>query len=456
MIDNVFIKAVEGRFDLPRLTKPSNCIIIEIDGLDACGKETFSKSLRFELEKVTSNAFSLVEIERISFPDYEGNIYAGEIYKELRRDIPLYSREQLDGLYFLDRYYTMKGIYEKCIKTDVTYIFILDRYMLSNCIYTHLPFIGQDEKTLNRATKSAYTTLQFEVDKIGGIDYLAVIYIPNDEKAINLHHNLIESKRNREEADNNETFEKQDFLAEILRERILFNTPRFTQKLLYPYVSSNNTNVFRIPIGSTFNGNIEWEEKIINQLLPRFKTREEMSIYETDGIDEFALNIKYRPVIRLLENVEIIKESKDDIDLTDFDYTELFSKYYDGEVLYLKDMMPKVIPIVAFIPHAGFNITNDEDNESNDYQNYKEYDCVNVRLDLAEYKGMIKYDSKFSKEIIGKEFETHYYPIDGYHVRFHKSNTDNYLSVKLHAIDNKVFSYKAGLLTIGYVMLERV
>ena len=327
---------------------------------------------------------------------------------------------------------------------------------IRDSIYTHLPFIGQDEKTLNRATKSAYTTLQFEVDKIGGIDYLAVIYIPNDEKAINLHHNLIESKRNREEADNNETFEKQDFLAEILRERILFNTPRFTQKLLYPYVSSNNTNVFRIPIGSTFNGNIEWEEKIINQLLPRFKTREEMSIYETDGIDEFALNIKYRPVIRLLENVEIIKESKDDIDLTDFDYTELFSKYYDGEVLYLKDMMPKVIPIVAFIPHAGFNITNDEDNESNDYQNYKEYDCVNVRLDLAEYKGMIKYDSKFSKEIIGKEFETHYYPIDGYHVRFHKSNTDNYLSVKLHAIDNKVFSYKAGLLTIGYVMLERV
>lgn len=451
-----FIEEINNRFNLQPLTKPANCVIIEIDGLDACGKETFSKSLQFELEKVTSNAFSYTEIKRISFPDYDGNEYAGEIYKELRREKPLYNREQLDGLYFLDRYHTMKKVYMSCTDMQKTYVFILDRYMLSNCIYTHLPFMNQYEKVLNKATKLAYETLRFEVNMICGIDYLAVIYVPKDKTEF--HHGLIKAKRNRNESDNNETFEKQDFLAEILRERIIFNTSRFTQKLLYPYISSNNTNVFRIPIGSTFNGNIEWEHKIIDQLLPRFKTREEITYYESGIIDEFMINLKYRPVVRLLDNIELVdRKSEEDINLIENVYNDLFSHYYDGEVLYLKDMMPKVIPMVAFLFKPIKLVENPKENIlPGEPEEHKEYVSTNVRLDLTEYKEMIKYDSKFSNELIGKEFETNYYPIDGYHVRFHKSKTDDYLTVKFKYKPGETIELKPGLITIGYVLLERV
>ena len=128
-------------------TNCCNYYIINLDGLDVSGKETFSKNLAKYLEdskeQFNHEAVKKWEVRVVSFPDYNG-IVGEDIKNELAKPIEDRDEDVLDYLFKLDRKFKMREVMKEVKDNpDKFFIIILDRYYLSNLIYSlaHLIFV---------------------------------------------------------------------------------------------------------------------------------------------------------------------------------------------------------------------------------------------------------------------------------------------------------------------------
>lgn len=293
---------------LPYLVKPRNVIMIDIEGIDNSGKETFSKTLKTYLEEFffkskhlnayISNDYKSVEIIRESFPRYSTPI--GETIANFLRDENLQQENKnWRDLYLYDFYDYLKSIYTKAMNNpEVLHILIMDRGILSNAVYSCLE-VFDEEKFINNIKimskmilgeesekhKSISTILSHSVNliqdfgvfdklsdslskladvyqRIGGLsDILNVISIRNENKVKVYLENLL----NKENRDLNETPYKQLFIA------FVYNSVS-SPEILNQFTSQITHNIpcHFIEYQSNWN-NIKYEHIILNTLLSILK-----------------------------------------------------------------------------------------------------------------------------------------------------------------------------------------
>lgn len=240
----------------------SNCVILNIEGLDVSGKETFAKSLetalRAQLESHTLNG-KKIRIINHSFPTYEST-YGQLIKTELAKPLPSRDR-QLYTYYILDQIETMYNMFKELQEEDEFRIIILDRYFFSNMAYMTLMAADSIHKTEMR---------EWMINAIG--DHLPepdmfVLFNRYTKESEVIHKELI---ANKEEKDTNET----DYLQTQLASRI---DSVYNHFIDIPAV--------KIPIGSNF-GNFIYETIVLAKLydLILVKLREDMSDTKKVGL----------------------------------------------------------------------------------------------------------------------------------------------------------------------------
>lgn len=129
--------------------KPKNLKIIEIDGLDSVGKETFANELRLFITKELKNRTNNLKVMVQSFPAYK-ETHAGELLYYILRDESLKEKiPEWRKLFYIDQYLIFDEIYQQA-KNDPTskYIYILDRGPISNVIYQAANNISNIENNL--------------------------------------------------------------------------------------------------------------------------------------------------------------------------------------------------------------------------------------------------------------------------------------------------------------------
>lgn len=425
---------LETRDQMAPLKKPNNVILIEIDGLDCCGKETFSKSLEIELDKMAVGLGSNTVIERISFPRYDFNDYGKEIYKELRRENKEYSREELDMLYYMDRYVTMKELYGKAKDESCLYVFILDRFVLSNCIYTHLTAMNTDTETVNKATKYAYNTLKFEVNKLGKVDIVALMYRnPNSQPSRDLQSKLLQMKS---DTDTNERMEVQDFLADILYNRIMYNDMRFLNTVLEDQ-SKHEVNTFRIPIGATFNGNIMFESMICSTLKDMFLSYKLVNRYR-----------KYEVELNIIDGFSLLKDvTKFDAKVFDESYYRMYYSNYDDYMTF-SFHLPHILPIYMHSGEDFILVSNpDKDKHEIDKIQSDSGDVLPPSFDTETI-----FSANYKKEIIC-EFESGMGRASVYGLVYPKKELNRKVFIKATA-SNTPININAGMNLIGFIRVK--
>lgn len=127
-----------------------NYYIVNLDGLDVSGKETFSKNLESYLNKIKLSSNSEYvkrwEIRVVSFPDYDG-LVGDDIRNELKKPIECRDGDILDYLFKLDRKFKMREVMKEVYDNpNKFFIIILDRYYLSNLLYSlaHMIFVKNE------------------------------------------------------------------------------------------------------------------------------------------------------------------------------------------------------------------------------------------------------------------------------------------------------------------------
>lgn len=299
-----FIEKGASENELPYLIKPRNVVIIDVEGIDNSGKETFSKTLKTYLEEFffknnyihayIPNQYKYAEIIRESFPRYSTLI--GETISEFLRDENLQKENKnWRDLYLYDFYDYLKSVYTKAINNpEVLHILIMDRGLLSNAVYSCLDIFNEEEfiskvnlyakmilGTDVEESKSISTILSNSVGllndfgvfnkiseslakledvyhRIGGLsDILNVISIQH-ESTIKMY---LENLLNKENRDLNETPYKQLFIAFVyngITSSEIFD--QFTSQV------THNIPVRFIEYKSNWN-NTKYEHIVLNTLL---------------------------------------------------------------------------------------------------------------------------------------------------------------------------------------------
>lgn len=188
-----------------------NYFIINADGLDCSGKETFCKSLMYHLNEEFKYNDGTVKIQTHSFPTYDTPI--GQKIKEALQ-LPIDERldmDQMHELFFADRKAYMKEFVDMCEREkNVFHILVLDRYYYSSFFYdlaVELPKSAPKEEVV---CTLSYKHLIQEKKALPMIDQLVLFarfYGERADEARTIHMSLIKSKKNK---DANETFEFQD------------------------------------------------------------------------------------------------------------------------------------------------------------------------------------------------------------------------------------------------------
>ncbi len=217
-----------------------NYFIINIEGLDVSGKETLSNSL----EKMIMNnmpADKKVKIIRHSFPTYDTRVGA-RIY-DILANVPIENRNQkeLDMMFAYDRLAIMSNFEKTFISNpDTFYILILDRYYMSNLIYS----LAADVRRGITITESSDKNILADyllVSTNAGRQYdmerhvlpepnIMYMIFEKDEVGRSKHKELIESK---EIKDLNESMEFQSTLNKVISNYIDPNMNKFISEDSY-------------------------------------------------------------------------------------------------------------------------------------------------------------------------------------------------------------------------------
>lgn len=245
-----------------------NYFIINIEGLDVSGKETLSNSLK---ERLADNmpADMKVEIIRHSFPTYESRI--GAVIADILANVPIENRNQreLDMMFAYDRLDVMSEFRRKFEKNqDTFYILILDRYYMSNLIYSLAADVRKGITITDISNKniladylltSTKSGRQYDMERhVLPEPNIMYMMFEKDEVGTAKHKELIESK---EIKDLNESIEFQSTLNKVVSEYIDPNMDKFISKDSY-YRSIN--------IGENFGNTIiedECVEMVKNYLI---------------------------------------------------------------------------------------------------------------------------------------------------------------------------------------------
>lgn len=235
-----------------------NYIVINIDGLDVSGKETFVKNLKKMVNEllVTHHANDReLEIITHSFPTYE-SVVGAKIKAVLNTDINERNKAQLDMLFAYDRL----DVCSKISKTSLSnkskfHVIIFDRYYISNLIYG---VVGNKDimnaiKTMESNGKSKEEIIDFIFNNTNpGWQYnmeksillnpdVCCMFYRKDKVGEELHKKLLLEKPSK---DKNETLEFQASLNDFIKTYIMGDTSRFFDK---------DTTIYDVNVGSTFS-----------------------------------------------------------------------------------------------------------------------------------------------------------------------------------------------------------
>ena len=198
---NSHIQAAEA---YQAIYKPKNLHIIEIDGLDSVGKETFANELKLFITKELRSRSNNLKVEIESFPAYN-QTQAGKLLYYILRDDDL--KEQIPEwrkLFYIDQYLIFDEIYQKAENDPVSeYIYILDRGPISNIIYQAANNINNTESDMFEL-RHQFQEFESWCGLFGLPDILIVMGI--NEFQIEEYRQLLESKQDK---DNNEVIDYQ-------------------------------------------------------------------------------------------------------------------------------------------------------------------------------------------------------------------------------------------------------
>ena len=236
--------------------KIKNYFIVNVEGLDVSGKETFTKSLKDMIEKmiVKSEPELKMEVYLHSFPTYESKI--GEKIKSmLQMDPADRNGYELDRLFAEDRR-TQMACYGYKIRRnkDAFHILIVDRYYLSNLLYSTASLVkcGDVGAQMNPMTSKAMVMYHSE-RMILPVPDIVVMFSrgsknkDNYNQIRNFHNSLIATKGDR---DANETDEFQSLVNDIYWKSYRNNIEEFERSL-------------NVTIGDNF-GNAIYENIVID------------------------------------------------------------------------------------------------------------------------------------------------------------------------------------------------
>lgn len=235
-----------------------NYYIINIEGLDVSGKETFSKSLKDMLEKMIVKTEPELEMEvyQHSFPTYESRI--GKKIKAMLQLAPSErDGSKLDSLFAADRRETLAEYqYKFRREQDRFHILIVDRYYLSNLLYSTAALIknGDVGAQLNPMTSKAMIVYRSERLTLPIPDKVVVFSRgykkrENYELVRKLHNSLILSKGDK---DANETDDFQTLVNDIYWKAFRYNIDEFV-------------SCINVTIGENF-GNTMFETVVIDSV----------------------------------------------------------------------------------------------------------------------------------------------------------------------------------------------
>lgn len=223
------------------INKPGNVYIVELEGQDASGKETFAKSLA---EYINEFEWGVnLNVVNVSFPDYT-SVYGKKVKEILHQ--PLYERDEflLDDLMMLDRRSRME--YEM-IMASITgdTVIICDRYHFSGFAYS------------NRNRYRAAETFLEEWNTLPKPDFI-LHFVETNEKSREIHKKQISEKTDK---DSNETMDFQDIILTNYWDKMDYLSNLIHEEL---------NNGVRIPqhivsIGSNYN-NKDFESLVVNDL----------------------------------------------------------------------------------------------------------------------------------------------------------------------------------------------
>lgn len=227
-----------------KLHRPKNMFIVEIEGMDASGKETFSKSI---VEYINMFDFGEKKINAkvVSFPNYDSPI--GCYIKDmLQKPAEERNAELLDRLFRMDRIVTMSNIIAEAeCHPEVPTVIVLDRYHFSNLVYS-----DSDD----------YQSKKQFIEEVRDLPIANMIYhlLPVDDESKKIHLNQLLSKENK---DANETEEYQELKMLSYAEKIEFSKHVYIDScgLVIPPTQEI------IPIGSNYN-NTNYESEILQHI----------------------------------------------------------------------------------------------------------------------------------------------------------------------------------------------
>lgn len=227
-----------------------NFMIINIEGLDVSGKETFSKSLEIRINASIENINKEKEISLIrhSFPSYETEI--GKRIKEILKT-PSGKRDGklLNYLFCIDRMMKMHKIMKQ-VESNPTkfHIIILDRYYFSNLLYGLTAEFDECEtpEFILDETQS-YQQYRMEERYLDNPD-IVVMFHRMSTIGTSIHHSLLAEKDGK---DANETEEFQSKLQDMLDNLLKDEGGSFL----------SNSILRQVDIGSNFD-TIDLEDEI--------------------------------------------------------------------------------------------------------------------------------------------------------------------------------------------------
>lgn len=196
--------------------------LIDIEGLDCSGKETFAKQLKKFMEanihktnpdKNSNEKKKNVKVHLVSFPDY--TIESGKELKEMLKCNPKNrDQEKLTALFAKNRKDVLNNL-------DVAKynIIIFDRFILSNIIYGMLPVMLQSGMTRSYVADTQFYNLLKagvkELDDLGiwALDRVVMFSRFGSKAVARKHDQLLEAK---EDKDANENPSTQACLSKII------------------------------------------------------------------------------------------------------------------------------------------------------------------------------------------------------------------------------------------------
>ena len=241
-----------------------NYMIINIEGLDVAGKETLANNIANYIKEHLPKEYNHLcehigfKVWMHSFPTYSYSV--GKKIKHILTNVPVEERNQneLDMLFAYDRLFTMSTYLKKFAEKDhMFHILIVDRYYMSNLIYSTaaaikkgVKFEETDDKTVaDSIITNTNSGWQYIVEQkaLPRPDVMYMIYRQTEE-GTNKHRELIASKA---EVDLNETDEFQSTLNSVISDYLV---PHINQFMMYGTIFNT------VDIGSNF-GNAKVEEQ---------------------------------------------------------------------------------------------------------------------------------------------------------------------------------------------------